>query len=166
MKSSSKSILGWIVILYLSITLILFIVWFFPWNSKQEYKNYKHYESSINKKLQATIDSVDKFDIIYQEKKISKRQLISKLKRASYELEKLHDSFKWRKGDDVTKELYLLKKEIIISYAQIYKNRAQALSNGIIINEQADTNFIQIIIDRYNHKDKLERERYNLAFLQ
>lgn len=158
--------LAWIVILYLSITLIFFVVWFFPWSSKQEYKYYKHYESSFNKKLQATIDSVDKFHSIYQEKKISKRQLVSRLKQASYDMEKLHDSFKWRKGDDVTKELYLLKKEVMITYAQIYNNRAHALSNGIIINEQADTIFIQTLNDRYNVKDKLEREKYNLSFSQ
>lgn len=159
-----SGILGWIIIGYLSIVLIIFIIWYFPFTDKGSYRSYKLYEKSYDKKLQETIDGVDKYTTLFYSNKVNKLQLEEYLKQSSKNLNYLYDSFKWTKGDEVTKELFVIKKQIIIDYAQIYKNRLKAVQKGIKANETDELIYIRTLTDRYNLKDKLQREKYNLSF--
>jgi hypothetical protein len=159
-----SGLLGWIIIGYLSIVLIIFIVWYFPFTDKGSYRSYKQYERGFDKKLQESVDGVDKYTTLFYTNKINKFQMEQYLKQSSNNLNYLYDSFKWTKGDEVTKELYVIKKQIIIDYAQIYGNRLKAVQKGIKANETDEFIYIKTLNDRYNLKDKLQREKYNLSF--
>lgn len=164
MRRSVDGILGWVIIACLSIILLICIVWFFPSSDKGYYKSYKRYESRIDTSLKKTIDEVEKYKKTYYTNNLSKRQMILYLQHGADELGKLYDSFKWKKGDEVTKELFVLKKQIIINYAQAYRNKAKALDKEVYYNETEDMNYIATLIDRYKTKDKLEKEKFNIDF--
>lgn len=159
-----SSILGWVVIIYLSIIILFCLIWSLPNSDKGNYRAYKAYESKIDKRLQQILDNINSNSNKYYSNEISKKKMISYLNKASSDLEDLYDSFKWEKGDEVTKELFVIKKQIIIKYAQIYKNKAMALYNGIASNELEETEYINILTDQYNLKNRLQREKYNLFF--
>ncbi|MCM0646966.1 hypothetical protein NBE98_01085 [Clostridium swellfunianum] len=164
MRKSLGSILGWIIIAYLSVMLLFCIIWFFPSNDKGHYKDYKKYESKIDATFKKNIEEVEKYKKLYYENQLNKRQIIARLEQGADSMEKLYDSFKWTKGDELTKELFVLKKQIIINYAQVYRNKAQALDKELYFNEVDEMSYINTIIDRYNVKDKLEKERFNIDF--
>lgn len=164
MRRSISGILGWIIIAYLSIVLLFCIIWFFPSNDKGHYKDYKKYESKIDANLNKNISEVEKYKKLYYENKLSKRAMIQHLDDGADAMEKLYNSFKWDKGDEVTKELFVLKKQIIINYAQVYRNKAKALYKELYYNETDEMNYISTVIDRYNIKDKLEKEKFNIDF--
>jgi hypothetical protein len=164
LRRSVDGSLGWVIIACLSIILLICIVWFFPNSDKGHYKNYKRYEVRIDTSLKKTIDEVEKHKKTYYTNNLSKRQMILYLEHGADELGKLYDSFKWKKGDEVTKELFILKKQIIINYAQAYRNKAESLDKEIYYNETEDMNYIATIIDRYKTKDKLEKEKFNIDF--
>jgi hypothetical protein len=157
-----NGMLGWVIIVYLSVILLFLLVWFFPGNDKWNYKSYKQYEKKIDNELQIVIDKMKINNTNYYESKITKRQVISYLKQGSKDLNKVHDSFKWRKGDEITKELFLIKKQIIIDYAQPYEQKAKALDNELIYNDTQETDYINTLIARYNIKDRLQKEKFNL----
>lgn len=160
----SESTLGWIVIVTLSIILLFCIVWFFPNNDKANYKKYKSYESSIDNRLQEIIGEANAYTAKYDANEISKGELISQFGNTSNKLEKLYKSFSFKKGDIVTKELYIIKKLIIIKYAQIYKDKAVALKSGIASSEVEETQNITLLTNDYNKKDKLQKQRFNIGF--
>jgi hypothetical protein len=118
----------------------------------------------IDTSLKKTIDEVEKYKKTYYTNNLSKRRMILYLEHGADELGKLYDSFKWKKGDEVTKELFILKKQIIINYAQAYRNKAESLDKEIYYNETEDMNYIATLIDRYKTKDKLEKEKFNIDF--
>jgi hypothetical protein len=164
LRRSIDGILGWIIIAFLSIILLICIVCFFPNSDKGYYKGYKKYESRIDLSLKKTVDEVEKYKKSYYENKLSKRQIILHLEQGANSLEKLYDSFTWKKGDEITKELFVLKKQIIINYAEVYRNKAADLREELYYNEQDDLNYINTIKDRYNIKDRLEKEKFNIRF--
>lgn len=164
MQRPVNGIFGWIIVGYLSIILIFCLVWFFPKTNKGYYQDYKKYESKIDIRQKKIIDEVEKYKKMYYTNKLSKRQLIWRLESGASNLEKLYDSFKWKKGDELTKELYVLKKQIIINYAQIYKNKANSLEKEVYFDEAQEMEYLDIIVSRYNAKDKLQREKFNIAF--
>ena len=164
MRKSVGGVLGWIIIAFLSIILLVFVIWFFPNSDKGYYKDYKKSESRIDIKLKKAIDEVEKYKKTYYTNKLSKRQMISRLEKGANAMEKLYDSFKWKKGDETTKELFILKKQIIINYSLVYKNKAEALREKLYYNETEQVNYINTLIDRYNTKDRLEKEKFNINF--
>lgn len=157
-----SGVLGWILITYLSLVLLFCLIWLLPNNDKNNYKSYKKYEENFDKKLQATIDSVEKYNTLYNENKISTRQMITQLKNASKDLNYLYDTFTWKKGDEITKELYSVKKQIIIDYAAVYNNRAKAMSKGLFLSQTDEMVYIQSIIDHYKLRDRFQREKFRL----
>ncbi len=164
MKRSVNGIIGWIIIACLSVILLFCIIWFFPNSNKGYYKAYKKYESKVNAELKKTTDEVEKYKKQYYENKLSKRQMIIHLEQAANRLDRTYDSFKWKRGDEVTKELYTLKKQIIITYAQVYRNKARSLEKKVYYNEKDEMSYISTIVDRYNTKDKLQKEKFNIDF--
>jgi hypothetical protein len=164
LRRSVDGILGWVIIAGLSVILLVCIVWFFPSSDKGYYKSYKKYESRIDSSLKKTIDEVEKYKKAYYTNNLSKRQMILYMEHGADELGKLYDSFKWKRGDEITKELFVLKKQIIINYAQAYRNKAKSLDKELYYNETEDMNYIATIIGRYNTKDKLEKEKFNIDF--
>lgn len=159
-----SGVIGWIIIAYLSFVLIFFLVWYFPVTDKGSYRSYKQYEKNFDKKLQETIDGIDRYSSLYYTNKLTKYQMEEYLKSSTNSLDYLYDSFKWTKGDEVTKELFSIKKQIIIDYAQIYSNRLKAIQKGIKPNETDELTYIKTLYDRYNIKDRLQKEKYNINF--
>lgn len=157
-------IIKWVVIAYLSITVLFCIIWFLPNSDKVNYKRYKNYESNIEKKEKEITDTGDKYLVLYYSNKISKIQAIGYLKQTSDNLNKLYKSFDWNKGDEVTKELFSIKKQVLIIRSEIYRNKAKALEKSITSNETDDVNYINILVERYNIKDKLQKEKYEITF--
>jgi hypothetical protein len=156
--------LKWVIIAYLSIAVVFCIIWFLPNSDKVNYKRYKEYESKMENKQKEITDNADKYLVLYYSNKIGKKQAINCLKQTSDDLTKLYGSFDWDKGDEVTKELFSIKKQVMIIYSEIYRNKAKALEKGIISNETDDINYINTLVERYNIKDKLQREKYELTF--
>lgn len=66
------------------------------------------------------------------------------------------------KGDGAVKQLYTIKKYIIISYSQLYYNKAVALENNIASNETEEIEYINILTENYKKKDKTQKQIYNL----
>lgn len=163
-NNDSGSILAWIIIAALSITLIFCMIYFFQGTNKSNYKKYKSYESKIDSEFNEILNSVDEYVKRYNANQLSKREMIAEYKKYSKKLERLYDSFKWKRGDVVTKSLYSIKKNIIISYSQIYYNNALALENNIESNELEELEYISILSQQYNRKDKLQRQIYNIDF--
>jgi hypothetical protein len=159
-----NGIIKWAVIAYLSITVLFCIIWFLPNSDKINYKRYKNYESKIEKKEKEITNNGDKYLVLYYSNKISKKQIIGYLKQTSDDLNKLYKSFDWNKGDEVTKELFCINKQILIIRSEIYRNKAMALEKGIISNETDDVNYINSLVERYNIKEKLQKEKYELTF--
>lgn len=158
------NVLGWIIIVTLSLVLLFCILWVFPSGDKANYKRYKSCESKINKEFQQIISKTEENSKIYYSNQISKRQMISHLNKAAKDLTKLYDSFKWKRGDIVTKELFAIKKNVIINYAQIYENKAESLENGTMFDETEESEYISILMNEYNLKDRFQKERYNISF--
>ncbi|MCM8711123.1 hypothetical protein M2651_08790 [Clostridium sp. SYSU_GA19001] len=159
-----NSVLGWITVIYLVIILLFCLIWFLPGSDKGNYKAYKVYESKIDKRFEEIKNNVDSSINKYYSNEISKKKLIINLYKYANELEKLYDSFNWKKGDEVTKELFIIKKQIIIEYIQLYKDKATALEKGIMSNEIKQTEYINLLVKQYNLKDIFQKERYNLSF--
>ncbi|SKA84009.1 hypothetical protein SAMN05428976_106104 [Clostridium sp. USBA 49] len=157
-----KNSLGWSIILILIIVLAILLSCLYFGNNKLNYKKYKIYESKIDKEFNEIINTIDADDKRYNANELSKRQIIEKYKKSSIKLEKLYDSFKWKKGDGAVKQLYTIKKYIIISYSQLYYNKAVALENNIASNETEEIEYINILTENYKKKDKTQKQIYNL----
>lgn len=164
MQKSVSRVLGWILIAYLSLVLLFCIIWFFPKTDRGYYIDYKQYETKIELNFRDILAETEKYKNLYYSNKLSKRQMISRMEDSANKLERLYDSFKWKKGDETIKELYTLKKLVIINYAEVYRNKAISLYKETYFNEKFELDYVTSIIDRYNIKDKLLRERYNYKF--
>lgn len=161
---SWKNIIGYVIIIVLSIIFLVLFIWLLPNNDKLNYKNYKGYESKIDKQLKDILASTDNFSKLYYGNKLSRNQMMSKLKDSAQKLNKLYDDFKWKKGDSVTKELFTLKKQVIINYANIYEYKAKAINKELPSTESQELIFIQALQEHYNEKDRYQKERFKLPF--
>jgi hypothetical protein len=150
--------------LYIFIMILLISAYYFSNSDKANYNKYKDYEASINKKQQIITNNIDKSMKGYAENKIHKKDTIYDLRQGGYKLEKLYSSFSWNKGDENTKALFIIKKQIILNTAQIYLNKAKALEVGIGYNDGADKAFIDMLMQRYNLDEQFEKERFNIKF--
>jgi len=150
--------------LFIFIFTLLIFVYYFSNSDKVNYNKYKKYEVSINKKQQIIISEIDKSLKSYNENKIHKRDIIYELRQGGYKLDKLYSSFSWNKGDENTKCLFIIRKQIMLNTVQIYLNKADALEAGIGYNDKADREFIDILIERYNLDEGFEKERFNIKF--
>lgn len=153
-----------LLVLCLAISLIVSIKYLYVNRDKRYFKNYVTYEESIDRKQQVIMTKVDADMKEYYNNKRSKAQIISNLNNAANDMENLYDSFKWKKGDEITKELFTMKKQIIITYAQIYKNRARAFTSNVDYNEAGETDFVSQLTSRYIQKDRYQRMRYKIQF--
>lgn len=160
----SKNIVKFLALLIVASGIIFFIAYYGDGWDKRHFLKYVSYEDTINKKQQAIMSQIDNSMKEYYENKKTKKEILSNLNAASGDMEKLYDSFKWDKGDEITKELFIIKKEIILSYSVLYINRAKAISAEVEYNEQGDNDFIAMLQDRYIQKDRYQRERYNIKF--
>lgn len=131
---------------------------------KINYKRYKAHEAKVDKSFQDIIKYADIYTREFYDNKISKRQMINNLEATSRDLESLHDSFRWRWGDPVTKEIFLIKKQIIINYSEYYKNKSRGLLYGIKSSEMEQLDFIKKITDRYNERDRYQRQKFKIKF--
>jgi len=152
-----------ILMVYLIASVLFLCIYIFSSSDKRQYKRYKNYEESINAKQQRIIDDINKEFTAYQANKRSKRQMINSYEKASKELKKIYSSFKWKKGDIITNELYLIKRQIVLNYSQIYYFKAEALHNNILYSDLEDTNYINLLLDRYNKKDRIQRDKFNIS---
>lgn len=150
--------------LYILTFLFFIFAYYFSNSDEVNYKKYKDYETSINKKQIVIISNIEKSIKAYSENKIHKRNIIYELRQGAYKLEKLYSSFSWDKGDENTKSLFIIKKQVILNTAQIYSKKAEALEVGFGYNEKADREFIDILMERYNLNETFEKERFNLKF--
>jgi hypothetical protein len=164
LQKSIGRIFGWVVIGVLTLTLLFCIVWFFPLTNRSYYLQYKRYDTKIEAQLKNIREETEKYKNLYYTNKLSKRQMIYRLEQGADRMERLYDSFKWKRGDEITKELFSLKKLIIINYAQAYRNKAVSLDKGTYYNEKVELDYITTVIDRYNTKDRLQKEKYKVNF--
>lgn len=160
----SKNIVKLLLFFCLVMGIIIAAVYYRSSWDKMYFNKYVSYEETINKKQQAIMSQIDGYMQEFYDNKKTKSQIVSNLETAAKDMENLYDSFKWKKGDEVTKELFTIKKEIILTYAQIYKNRAAAITTNVEYNESGETAFITTLLDRYTQKDRYERMRYNIKF--
>jgi len=154
-----------IIIIYIIVVILFLSIYLFSSSDKRQYKRYKNYEVSINRKQQVIIDNLNKEFIAYQANKRSKRQMINSYEKASKDLKKIYNSFKWKKGDIITSELYLIKRHIVLNYSEIFYFKAEALRNNIPYNDLEDTNYIDLLLDRYYKKDKMQRDKFNVSVI-
>jgi hypothetical protein len=112
-RNTHKS-LPFVVGAYVLTSIILIIIFLYFNVDKINYKRYKAHEAKADKSFQDIIKYADIYTKDYNNNKISKKQMIDNLAATSRDLESLHDSFRWRWGDQVTKELFLIKMELII----------------------------------------------------
>jgi hypothetical protein len=160
----ANSLLAWVLFIYVSIIIVFFAVWFWPNTDKAYYKSYKQYEVIFDRTLNETIDEASKYNTNYYENKVSKKQAIEYFEASSDKLVKLYDDFRWTKGDAVTKEIYTIKKQIIISYSQLYYDKAKSMENGVLPNENDYMTYITTLISHYNIKDKLQKQKFDISF--
>lgn len=160
----SNNIVKLLLLFCLSMGIIIAVVYYRDSLDKMYFNKYISYEENINKKQQTIMSQVDGYMQEFYENKKTKSQVVSNLETSAKDMENLYDSFKWKKGDEVTKELFTIKKEIILTYVQIYKNRAAAISTNVQYNEAGENEFITTLLDRYTQKDRYERIRYNIKF--
>lgn len=149
---------------YLLAIIILVIIFLYFNVDKINYKRYKAYEAKVNVSFQDIIKNADIYTKDYYNNKITKKQMIDNLAATSKDLESLHDSFRWRWGDQVTKELFLIKKEIIIDYSQYYKDKYKGLLYGVKSSEMEQLNYIMRLTIRYNERDRYQRQRFKIRF--
>lgn len=161
---NSNDIMKYILIIGIAVFLLLILIWILPNSDRSNYRSYKAYESKINKQLNDVITSTNTSSSLYYKNGITKKQMVSKLKDAAHKLTKLYDGFKWKRGDSNTKELYIIKKQIIINYAQIYEYKAKSIEKAMPSTETQELTFIDILEKRYLEIDRYEKERFRLAF--
>lgn len=152
-----------LAIVYIIVVVLFLSIYFFASSDKRQYKRYKNYEVSINTKQQIIIDNANKDLVTFQANKISKRQMINSYEKASKDLKKLYSSFKWKKGDIITNELYMIKRQIVLNYSQIFYFKSKALHDNIPYSDLEDTNYINVLLDRYSKKDKIQRDKFKVS---
>ena len=156
----------WNIMIALYILAFLFFIftYYLSNSDKANYNRYKDYEGKINKEQQGITNNMDKYIKSYSANKISKKDIIYELKQGAYKLEKVYSSFSFSKGDENTKSLFIIRKQIMLNTVQIYLNKANALEANIGYNEKADREFIDILMERYNLDESFERQRFNIKF--
>lgn len=140
-------------------------IYYFLDIDKFSYERYKKYETDANKKLEAINSNIDKHLKEYNNNTISKAMMIKYYEDGSLQCTRLYDSFKWSRGDEGTKEIYVIKKHIIIIYAYVYESKASALRDKIEFQESVEVDFITKLQDRYTLKDRIERVKFNIPFI-
>lgn len=131
---------------------------------KRQFKRFIAYDEGISQEVQSIVSKVNTYSTEYYENKRSKKQYIGNLKDSAKELEKLYDSYRWNKGDEVTKEMFIIKKQIMLNYVHIYANKARAIESNVNYSELEDMNYITSLMDRYNSKNRFQRQRYDINF--
>ena len=152
------------LVLYIFIFIFLVLIYYLPNSDKLNYNKYKSYEENFVKKQKIITNSIDKSIKDYSENKVQKKDLIYGLRQGVYKLEKSYGSFSWNKGDENTKSLFIIRKQVMLNTAKIYLNKANALEVGIGYNDKADKEFINILMERYNLDESFEKERFNIKF--
>lgn len=151
-----------VLIIYLIIALFFIIALIFSNSDKYYYYEYKKYEADVEKKCEAVISNADNTTSSYNLGKISRNKMMNTLKDDSSQLIEIYDNFTWNEGDAETKELYTVKREIIISYARLYDSRVKAALVGITYSETDQAAYIKSLSDRYNEVDIDEKEKLNI----
>ena len=159
------NLIKFVIILLLLLCFLLLISKIFASEGKKQFKKYISYETSFNKKQEIIISKLEVYSKEYYENKRSKKQYISNLKSSAEDMEKLYNAFSWNKGDEVTKELYIIKKQIMLNYIQIYINKATAIEKDVDYTEFENMTFITSLLERYIQKDRYQRQRYNIKFV-
>lgn len=150
------------LILYLFIALFFVIALIFSNSDKYYYYEYKKYEAKTEKKCEAVISDADNTTSSYNLGKISRNKMMNTLKDDSAELMYIYDNFVWNDGDAETKELYTVKREIILCYARLYDSRVKASLVGITYSETDQADYIKRLSDRYNEVEIDEKEKLNI----
>lgn len=153
-----------ILIGYVILIICFIAIYCGPSVNKFYYKRYKTYEAKVDKKCQNIIKDIDIYTKEYYDNKLSRWQIVGHLNKTSRQLNSLYNSFRWGTGDEVTKELFTIKKQIILNYSELYRSRAKAISNGIKANEMEQYDYIKRLNDMYLEKDRLEKQKYKIPF--
>lgn len=156
-------------IVYSLIAVIFLVVYLVNINKDSEdnyhmYKRYKNYEQQIDKKIKIINKEFDQNSNLYYKNSISKSKFITNIKENILDLEDVYNNFKWSQGDTLTKEMFVIKKQIILNYIKLKEKRYKCLEKAIKYTSTDEENYIKELEDKYNQKDKLEREKYNLPF--
>lgn len=151
-----------ILILYLLITLFFIAALLWGNSDKYYYYQYKKHEADVEKKCEEVISNADNTTSSYNAGKISRNKMMNVLKDDSSQLIGIYDNFTWTCGDAETKELYSIKKEIILSYARLYDSRMKAALVGITYSETDQADYIKRLSDRYSEVDTDEKEKLNI----
>ncbi|MDP4146070.1 MAG: hypothetical protein Q8936_16530 [Bacillota bacterium] len=155
----------WVIIFtYIFITVLFFITYGEVNYDKINYKLYKTYEISINEDQDSILADADKYVFEYYNGISSKRETVRKLGKVEKKLNKVYNSFKWNRGDVGTKEIYSIKKQIMLEYIGMYKNISDALRYGIKYSDLEDLQNIKSLKQKYIEKDIFEREKFNINF--
>lgn len=147
-------------ILYVVIAFTVFILYFSVTTDKRAYYDYKDYETKTNAKQQVVIEEMNKAASDYASGAISKSKMVSTLEKGGSSMEDIYSHFKWSKGDEITKEMYLIKKQMLLIYVQHYKNKAKAIDKKVSYSDADGLSYIAQLQERYNQKDMQQKERY------
>lgn len=159
-----NELIKYVLIGYIFVVILFIAIYFVPSVNKFYYTRYKDYEVTVDKKSQLLIKDIDAYTKEYYDNKISRWQMEYHLNSTANSFMSLYNSFRWNSGDEVTKELFLLKKQILLNYAEIYRNRSKAISMGIKSNELEEMTLINSLTNYYLDKDKLEKIKYKIPF--
>lgn len=164
-KFDWRKILKLVIIGVTIIAALGIFLYFFLDINKFNYNRYKKYEVDINKKLDVINGTLDKHLKEYTSNTITKTMMIKYYEDSSLQCNRLYSSFTWRMGDEGTKELYIIKKHIILIYAYIYISKANALKDKMEFQESVEVDFITKLQDRYVMKDRIERIKFNIPLV-
>ena len=161
-RYSSKN-MNWIIAGLVGIFLLL-LIFIISNYYRFTYEIYASYEESIYLKQDKINKEVQQHINDYNNSKISRAQMAEYLNTASSKMESLYDSLKWFWGDAYTKELYVLRKQILISYSIYYKDKAWEVTSGkssFAITEDEKLRALNLL---YFDKDRIQNQRYSYFY--
>lgn len=145
------------------IVLAFFILLISTYNpSKASYIKYKNYEKQIDKEMDSIASSDSKTTESYYANNCSKIHMLFNTEKCYLQIKYLYSNFSWDSGDSKTRELYLIKKQIILNYVELYKNKFSHLINGKSYTDDTYMKNISNLKHDYTLKDAEECEKLNI----
>lgn len=152
-----------LVFLIYIIVLAFFLMIVFTYNpSKSAYIKYKNYEKKIDKEMNSIVSSDTKTTQSYYSNDCSKIHMLFNTEKSYLQIKYLYSNFTWNSGDSITRELYLIKKQIILNYVQMYKNKFSCLIKAKSYTDDIYMKNISNLQHNYSLKEAEECEKLNL----
>lgn len=162
MRISSN--INFVIKIYIFIFIIFSLFMLFSNRSKSNYEHYKNYETKINNKMDSIVSSNYNLTKKYYDNASSKLSLIINTEYSYLRLESLYKNFLWNKGDNATLQLYLMKKQILLDYAEMYKKKLSYLITGKSYDDEYYMKSINVLEHNYLIKDEEECKKLHIPF--